>query len=115
LYPCRSFNSSEEQLLIAGKLLQLAAADERETETESVLLFLFNSLDFFCGWKLFRKCYRSSSGDSSGAFSLFGGPHYENRGTNRCRSREARSDLLPFSLELADWASSFVIRVQSIR
>jgi hypothetical protein len=53
LYPCRSFNSSEEQLLIAGKLLQLAAADERETETESVLLVLFNSLDFFCGWKLF--------------------------------------------------------------
>jgi hypothetical protein len=67
LYPCRSFNSSEEQLLIAGKLLQLAAADERETETESVLLFLFNSLDFFCGWKLFRKCYRSSSGDAASA------------------------------------------------
>jgi hypothetical protein len=53
LYSCRSFNSSEEQLLIAGKLLQLAVADETETETESVLLFLCNSLDFFCGWNLF--------------------------------------------------------------
>jgi hypothetical protein len=50
LHPCRSFNSSEEQLLIAGKLLQWPPLMR---ETESVLLFLFNYLDFFCGWKLF--------------------------------------------------------------
>ncbi len=110
LYPCRSFNSSEEQLLIAGKLCNWPPL-MRETHTQRACSFSSSilSTSFAVG-----SCFENltgalpemlqlpSSGDSSGAFSLFGGPHYENRGTNRCRSREARSDLLPFSLELAD-------------
>jgi hypothetical protein len=91
LYPCRSFNSSEEQLLIAGKLLQLAAADERERQKQRGCSFSSSilSTSFAVG-----SCFENvtgalpemlqvpSSGDSSGAFSPFGGPHYENRGTN---------------------------------
>ncbi|CAN5970487.1 unnamed protein product [Sphagnum jensenii] len=60
-----------------------------------------------------------SSGDSSGAFSLFGGPHYENRGTNRCRSREARDQVFAASAledleDLSRSSCSFVLGVLDI-